>query len=58
MNKDLLKFMDKHNIDDGLLREFLFKGKMDAALIQIQKTWRNYSNIISAIDELTVLIEE
>lgn len=43
MNKEILKFMDLHKLNDGLLREFLFKGKKTAAKEQAEKLTNIYS---------------
>jgi len=58
MNDELLKYMNTHGIVDGILREFLFNGKMEAAKQQVYLTWERHNKILTAIEELSIFIEK
>jgi hypothetical protein len=57
MRSKLIKFMDIHQINDDLLREFIWKGKLDAAMEQIGHTYTKYENKLLKVEALQEGIE-
>jgi hypothetical protein len=58
MGNKYLKYMDDNNINDGVLRELLFKGKLKEAQSQLQETWKRYGDTITSIEEFSRIIKD
>ena len=57
MTEDCIKFMDRHRIDDGLLRELLYKKKYSEAYKQIINTRAKYEEVIHNVELLMNTIQ-
>ncbi len=59
MRNDYIKFCDKHNISDGVLREMLIHEKIKEAIKDIKTAITKRCNEINALEELReILIEK
>ncbi len=57
MDNLFLDFMKEHRINDGLLRELLYKEKFQAACTHVQFTIDRYKERIKRTEELKSMIE-
>lgn len=58
MRNEWIKFCDKNNIKDGLLREFLYKNKKEAAIKEIKTGIAKRYKEITILEELSNILGE